>query len=74
MSEALHLDATPAKQLSAELLTRTHIHAEMVRRLIAETESAPIELGEVLEDIANTYLDIADEIIDLARTRRGLER
>ena len=66
----LRLDTVPLKDIGEHLRARTEIHAEMVRRLIAEAGEAPLALGEVLEDIANTYLDIADEISEMARTRR----
>ena len=76
MTEALDLslDVVPLENLGNHLRTRTLIHAEMVRRVIAEADEAPIELAEVLEDIANTYLDVAEEISALALLRRRLER
>lgn len=72
MSESgeLRLDKLPAKELGEYIHARTEIHAEMVRRLIASSDEAPLALGEILEDVANTYLDIADEISALARTWR----
>lgn len=60
---------TPSS-LIKELRTRTTIHAEMVRRLIDEAQDAPSELAEVLEDVANAYLDMMEEIAAMRMSRR----
>lgn len=51
---------------------RQHLHevmiiqGETVRRLIADDSTPPLEMAAVLEDIANLFLDISDDIRDLA--------
>ncbi|GAA0545805.1 hypothetical protein FHS83_000680 [Rhizomicrobium palustre] len=45
------------------------IQSETVRRL-ADTEAMPpIEMAALLEDVANTFLDLSDEIRDFALGR-----
>lgn len=46
------------------------IQAEAVRRLAESDETPPIEMAAVLEDVANTFLDISDEIRDYALGRK----
>jgi hypothetical protein len=43
------------KQISA-------LHAEMVIRILKDREIAPANLGELLEDMGNEFLDLADQI------------
>jgi len=45
----------------------TAIQNETVRRLI-DSDTPPLEMAAVLEDIANKFLDISDEIRDFALT------
>lgn len=51
---------------------RQHLHevmtiqGEAIRRLIADDSTPPLEMAAVLEDIANLFLDMSDEIRDLA--------
>ena len=40
----------------------TAIQAESVRRLVETDNLPPIEMAAVLEDIANKFLDMSDEI------------
>lgn len=47
----------------------TSIQAETVRRL-AENNTPPLEMAAVLEDIANKFLDMSDEIRDFALTHQ----
>jgi len=42
------------------------IQGETVRRLVADDSTPPLEMAAVLEDIANLFLDISDDIRDLA--------
>jgi len=46
------------------------IQSETVRRLTESDSLPPIEMAAVLEDIANTFLDLSDEIRDVALGRR----
>ncbi len=47
----------------------TAIQTETVRRLVESDTTPPMEMAAVLEDIANKYLDMSDEIRDFALTR-----
>lgn len=49
------------------------IQSETVRRLIADDSTPPLEMAAVLEDMANAYLDLSDEIRDFALGRLGSE-
>lgn len=45
------------------------IQSEAVRRLV-ENETLPLqEMADFLEDVANNYLNLSDELRDLARGR-----
>lgn len=44
----------------------TSIQAETVRRLVENDTTPPMEMAAVLEDIANKFLDMSDEIRDFA--------
>jgi hypothetical protein len=44
----------------------TVIQTETIRRLIADDATPPLEMAAVLEDIANLFLDISDDIRDYA--------
>ncbi|GAA0565359.1 hypothetical protein [Rhizomicrobium electricum] len=44
----------------------TAIQAEAVRRLVDNDATPPMEMAAVLEDIANKFLDMSDEIRDFA--------
>jgi hypothetical protein len=46
----------------------TAIQAETVRRLVESDATPPMEMAAVLEDIANKFLDMSDEIRDFALT------
>lgn len=52
----------------------TAIQGETIRRLVHDDSTPPLEVAAVLEDVANQFLDISDEIRDLAlgRTEAGL--
>jgi hypothetical protein len=47
----------------------TAIQAETVRRLVDNDATPPMEMAAVLEDIANKFLDMSDEIRDFALAR-----
>lgn len=53
-------DATVAFQ--NEVLTRTKLHTEMVHRLINDPSVQPSELAGFLEDVANAYLSMSEEL------------
>jgi hypothetical protein len=44
----------------------TQIQTETVRRLIENDATPPMEMSALLEDIANKFLDMSDEIRDFA--------
>lgn len=44
----------------------TVIQTETIRRLIDDDSAAPLEMAAVLEDIANLFLDISDDIREYA--------
>lgn len=45
----------------------TAIQTETIRRLI-DSDTPPLDMAAVLEDIANKFLDMSDEIRDFAIT------
>ncbi len=49
------------------------IHTETVRRLVNNDSTPPLEMAAVLEDIANLYLDMSDEIRNAALGRTEVE-
>jgi hypothetical protein len=57
-------------ELQTEILTRTKLHTEMVRRLISDPTIEPVELAGFLEDVANVYLTISEELSRIARASR----
>jgi hypothetical protein len=48
----------------------TAIQTETVRRLV-DSDTPPLEMAAVLEDIANKFLDMSDEIRDFALSLPG---
>lgn len=44
----------------------TVIQTETIRRLIADDSAPPLEMAAVLEDIANLFMDISDDIREYA--------
>lgn len=63
------LSATAA--LQNEILTRTKLHTEMVRRLINDPTVQPVELAGFLEDVANAYLSISEELSQIVKATEG---
>lgn len=61
-------DKSATAALQEEILTRTKLHTEMVRRLVNDPTVQPIELAGFLEDVANAYLSISEELSEIART------
>jgi hypothetical protein len=57
--------------LQDEILTRTKLHTEMVRRLINDPTVQPVELAGFLEDVANAYLSISEELSQIAKAAEG---
>lgn len=57
--------------LQDEILTRTKLHTEMVRRLINDPAIQPVELAGFLEDVANAYLSISEELSQIAKAAEG---
>lgn len=58
---------SPTSDLEEEILTRTKLHTEMVRRLVSDPRVQPIELAGFLEDVANAYLAISEELSQLVK-------
>jgi len=56
---------------SEEILTRTKLHTEMVRRLVNDPTVQPIELAGFLEDVANAYLSISEELSQIVKAAEG---
>ncbi|WP_416067527.1 hypothetical protein ACK9YZ_32370 [Rhizobium sp. ZK1] len=48
-------------------MTRTKLHTEMVRRLINDPTVQPVELAGFLEDVANAYLSISEELSQIVK-------
>lgn len=44
----------------------TAIQAETIRRLVEDDATPPLEVAAVLEDVANMFLDVSDDIRELA--------
>ncbi len=49
----------------------TAIQNETIRRLVKDDATPPLEVAAVLEDIANLFLDLSDEIREFALGRQG---
>lgn len=68
MTDSTNADDTSATAaLQNEILTRTKLHTEMVRRLINDPTVQPIELAGFLEDVANAYLSISEELSQIVK-------
>ncbi len=53
-----------------EYLTKVMtIQSEAVRRLAEDDDLPPMELAAMLEDLANSFLDLSDELRDFALGR-----
>jgi hypothetical protein len=59
-----------AAALQNEILNRTKLHTEMVRRLVNDPSVQPVELAGFLEDVANAYLSISEELSRAATEER----
>ena len=59
-----------AAAVQTEIMNRTKVHTEMVRRLVNDPSVRPVELAGFLEDVANVYLAISEELSHLAREER----
>lgn len=55
-------DDTSIDRLRIEIFDRVKVHTEMISRLLAEPTLLPQDFPAFLEDIANAYLDIAEEV------------
>lgn len=64
-------DMSATAALQEEILTRTRLHTEMVRRLINDPTVQPAELAGFLEDVANAYLSISEELSQIVRAAEG---
>jgi len=60
-------DKSATAALQEEILTRTKLHTEMVRRLINDPTVQPVELAGFLEDVANAYLSISEELSQIVK-------
>jgi hypothetical protein len=59
----------PMRDYRQYLREATTIQSETIRRLVDNEATPPLEVAAVLEDIANLYLDISDDIRDMALGR-----
>lgn len=57
-----HGEAANSNGVPADILTRVHLHTALVNRMLNEVRGTPEEFACFLEDIANAYLDIAEDI------------
>ncbi len=64
-------DRSVTGALQEEILTRTKLHTEMVRRLVNDPTVQPIELAGFLEDVANAYLSISEELSQIVKAAEG---
>ncbi len=55
-------DDNSVDKLRSEIFDRVKLHTEMIARLLAEPTLLPQDFPAFLEDIANAYLDIAEEV------------
>jgi hypothetical protein len=67
------MDSMTSMDYRQHLQQVTAIQTETIRRLIANDATPPLEMAAVLEDMANLYLDISDEIRNYALGRPGAE-
>lgn len=58
----------PVRSLCLDLRRVVTIHEEMLQKLLFKRDDLPLELAELLEDVANLYQDFSDQI-----SRRWLE-
>lgn len=56
------VDIASADAVRDEIVDRLRLHTEMVARLLTEPDYLPHDFAAFLEDVANAYLDIADEV------------
>lgn len=61
--------AKAMKDYRQHLREITVIQTETIKRLTANGATPPLEVAAVLEDIANQYLNISDEIRNYALSR-----
>lgn len=45
----------------------TSIQSETIRRLVSDESAPPLQVAAALEDIANHFLDLSDDIREFAR-------
>lgn len=64
-------DRSVTAALQEEILARTRLHTEMVRRLVNDPTVQPIELAGFLEDVANAYLSISEELSQIVKAAEG---
>ncbi len=60
--EETRYDDNSVDSLRSEIFDRVKVHTEMIARLLAEPTLLPQDFPAFLEDIANAYLDIAEEV------------
>lgn len=49
------------------------LHTAIFRKLLFESEGVPLDLAELFEDAGNTYLDLAEDIVQHHAHRRLLK-
>ena len=54
--------AANSNGVPADMLTRVHLHTALVTRMLHDPHGTPEEFACFLEDVANAYLDIAEDI------------
>ena len=72
------MDSTESETEVISAFFRSHlqqvvqIHGVMFDRLLSEDLDIPLELAELFEDAANTYLEISEAIAERYSKRKGL--
>ena len=66
--------ASAIEPLQASLAESLSLHTAMFERLLFEEDDLPLELGELLEDVANRYLTFSESISRLHLARRFRDR
>lgn len=65
-----HSSATPTEYFRSQLQEVVTLHTMMFDKLLFEGQELPLELAELFEDVANTYLTFSEKISNEYLSRR----